>query len=67
MNPIGLVGVALGAFCLLGAYSNGDWFFTNGKARPVVNTLGRPGARVFYTLLGTAFFAVGVLHTFGVA
>ena len=67
MNPLGLIGVGLGAFCLLGATTNGDWFFTNWKARPVVNTLGRTGARVFYVLLGTAFLAGGVLHLFGIA
>ncbi len=66
MNPLGLMFVALGAFSMLGAICNWDWFMNARKARFVVKILTRKGARIFYGVLGLAIVVLGVLGTVGI-
>ena len=60
MNPIGLVGIAAGLFCVVAAYKDWERFFTHHKAKFIVKMLGREGARVFYTVVGCVFIAGGM-------
>ncbi len=53
--------IALGAFSLVAAVFNFDWYFETGGASTFVRRLGRRGARVFYALLGAALICCGVL------
>jgi hypothetical protein len=66
MNPIGLLFIAAGAFSLVAAVCDWDWFMNARKARFMVNLLTRNGARVFYSLLGLALLVLGILTTAGV-
>ena len=66
MNPIGLFFVAGGAFSILGAVCNWDWFMNARKARFVVKVFTRNGARVFYGILGLALVSLGVLGAMGI-
>lgn len=66
MNPIGLFLAAAGAFSIVGALCDWDWFMDNRKARPLVKILTRTGARIFYFLLGLSLFVLGALVTIGV-
>lgn len=66
MNPLGLLFIAAGAFSMLGAICNWDWFMNARKARFVVKILTRNGARIFYGAFGLAIAVLGVLGTFGV-
>jgi hypothetical protein len=67
MHPVGVGMVALaGAFSVLGAWRNWDWFFAYPPAPIFVALLGRKGARVFYILLGIALMVGGVLGGLGV-
>lgn len=65
MNPIGLFFVAVGAFSMLGAICNWEWFMNARKARFMVRILTRSGARIFCGILGLAFVVLGVLGTMG--
>ena len=49
-----------GPFAMAGAVLDWDWFFADARARPLVEKLGRVGARVFYFLLGGLLTAFGV-------
>ena len=66
MNPLGLLLIAGGAFSMLGAICNWDWFMNARKARFVVKIFTRGGARIFYGALGLAIAVLGVLDTVGV-
>jgi hypothetical protein len=66
MNPLGLIFIAAGAFSMLGAICNWDWFVNARKARLTVKILTRNGARVFYCVLGFAIAVLGVLATTGI-
>ena len=66
MNPIGLIFVATGVLSFMGGIFNWDWFFNTFKARMVVKTFGRYGARIFHCILGLALIVVGALTTFGI-
>ena len=66
MNPLGLIFIAGGAFSMLGAICNWDWFMNARKARFVVKILTRDGARIFYGALGLAIAVLGVLSTTGI-
>lgn len=61
MNLIGLIFVAAGIFCILGAVLNWDWFINSRKARLIVKLLSRNGARIFYGLLGAGIVTYGIL------
>jgi hypothetical protein len=66
MNPIGLIYIGVGMFSFLGGIFNWDWFFNAWKARMVVKTFTRKGARIFHCILGIGFVVVGALCTFGI-
>lgn len=52
--------IALGIFSIVAAIGNFDWYFKTSGAMTFVGWLGRPGARVFYVLLGLGLVACGV-------
>ena len=66
MNPVGLIFVAAGIFSICGAAFDWDWFINSRKARFVVATFGRTGARVFYGLLGILIVIMGLCITLGI-
>ena len=66
MNASGLVFMAAGAFSMLGAICNWDWFMNARKARFMVKILTRNGARLFYGILGVGFAVLGVLTGMGI-
>jgi hypothetical protein len=66
MNPVGLLLVAAGIFCVCGAVLNWDFFMNNSRAWLFVKIFGRNGARFFYVLLGAAITIGGVLMTLGI-
>jgi hypothetical protein len=66
MNPLGLIFIAAGAFSMLGAVCNWDWFMNARKARFVMKILTRKGARIFYAALGLAIAVLGLLGTMGI-
>jgi hypothetical protein len=66
MNPVGLIIGAAGAFSMLGAICNWDWFMNARKARFMVKILTRNGARIFYGILGLGLVVLGVLATMGI-
>lgn len=49
-----------GPFAIVGAALNWDFFFSDDRAQPFVDLLGRGGARVFYMLLGAALAGFGL-------
>ena len=51
--------IALGAFSLVAAIFNFDWYFETSGATTFVNKFGRKGARIFYALLGLALIGCG--------
>ena len=53
--------IALGAFSLVAAIFNFDWYFETSGATTFVNKFGRKGARIFYALLGLALIGCGTL------
>ena len=53
--------MALGAFSLIAAIFNFDWYFETSGATTFVNKLVRTGARLFYALLGLALIGCGTL------
>jgi hypothetical protein len=65
MGP-GLIFLAIGIFTLSGAIFDWDWFMNSRKAKFFVTIFSRPGARIFYGLLGSGFFVLGILAMFGV-
>jgi hypothetical protein len=52
--------VGAGAFSVIGAEANWNWFFGARRARLVAMVLGRGGARAFYALLGGGLVGAGV-------
>ena len=66
MNWYGLFFVAAGIFAICGAGFDWEWFMNNRKARFFVATLSRPGARIFYCILGLALVTLGTLMTPGI-
>lgn len=53
--------IALGAFSLIAAIFNFDWYFSTSGAATFVRRLGRRGARIFYAILGVVLMVCGVL------
>ncbi|MCC7012787.1 MAG: immunity 17 family protein [Planctomycetes bacterium] len=58
---LALIVIAVGAFSLLCAIKDWDWFILSAKAKLVVLLLGRKGARIFYAVLGIVLIAMGVI------
>jgi len=63
--------LGVGATCLIGGLIsiggsalNLDVFLNSAKAQPIVQSLGRTGARLFYIALGIAFSALGAFLVF---
>ncbi len=56
----GLLVIASGAFSLLAAIFNWNWFFRASKSALICKLFGRTGARIFYGLLGALLFAGGL-------
>ena len=52
--------MAAGAFTILAAISNWDWFIGHYRARLVVMLVGRNGARIFYGILGIVIIVVAL-------
>lgn len=51
-----IVGVMLGAFFLLGAFSSGEWF----TVQWLVKSVGRNGAKAVYVVLGIVLIVVSL-------
>jgi hypothetical protein len=66
MNLGGFVIAAVGLFAICGAVFDWDWFMNHYRARLFVWMFGRPGARIFYAILGTGFIILGMLFVLGV-
>lgn len=58
--------VGTGAFGIVGAAMDWNWFMESRKAQLWVRLFGRNGARVFYAILGAAIAVLGVLLALGV-
>ena len=59
--------MAVGAFTILGAAANWEWFMNGRRAQFFLWLFGRDGARVVYFLLGLAFAAYGLAILTGLA
>jgi hypothetical protein len=57
--------LASGPFAILASIVGWEWFLSDPTARPVVERLGRTGARFFYAALGAGLTLIGlwVLHS----
>lgn len=60
MNPWGLLFIAIGLFAAGAGVFDWDWYMNSRKARFLRAMIGRMGARIFYTLVGSAIFAMGL-------
>ena len=68
MTPT-IIGILLGLaglYTLAGAITNWDWFMESRKASRWVKLIGRNNARIFYIILGTLLFILGVLFALGI-
>lgn len=52
--------VVLGAFAVLAALLDLEWYFRTSGAQMFVRWLGRRGARIFYFILGIGLMACGL-------
>lgn len=66
MNPLGLLIVAAGIFCVSGAVFDWNFFMNSSRAWIFVKMFGRNGAGVFYVLLGGFITVLGALMTLGI-
>lgn len=55
-----VVVMLIGLFPICGAIFNWEWFFSNYKARGIVNIFGRTGARIFYVIIGLLLMGIGI-------
>ncbi|MDD4516260.1 immunity 17 family protein [Massilibacteroides sp.] len=53
--------LSLGAFSLIAAIRNSDWYFSTHGAKMFIKWFGRSGARIFYGLLGLTLIACGII------
>jgi predicted transporter len=53
--------VFVGLFSVAGGILNWDWFFADRKAKPIVRSFGRTGARIFYVIIGLAVMTLGII------
>jgi hypothetical protein len=51
--------MALGAFSIIAAIFNFNWFFSTNSAAIFVKWFGKKGARIFYGLLGLCLISAG--------
>ena len=67
MDPsIVIMLLVCGAFAVLGAWRNLEWYLASPPAPMVVTLFGRNGARIFYLILGSFILAGTVLRALGV-
>ena len=57
----GSIAIVFGLFTICAAALDWEWFMNHRKARFLIGFIGRPGARVFYTLLGLVLIVGGGL------
>ncbi len=55
-----ILSILAGAFSLLGAIFDWDFFFNSYKARRMVNLIGRTAARIFYAIVGIFLIGLGI-------
>jgi len=62
VDPVigGVFAIGAGAFSVICAAADFDWFMNNRKAAFFVAMFGRNGARVFYVVLGLGLIGLGV-------
>jgi hypothetical protein len=65
LNIFNLITLGAGAFCLLGAIMDWEWFMSYRWARFISEIFGRAGARIFYAALGLVLIAAGVARIMG--
>ncbi len=53
--------MAIGVFSIIASIINWDAFFNSSKAGIFLKLFGRNGSRIFYFLLGTTIFSIGLL------
>jgi hypothetical protein len=61
---IGCLIAVFGAFTMVCAIANWDWFMNSRRALLLVRLFGRNGARIFYAVLGLAFVVGGAVVAF---
>ncbi|MEL6163376.1 MAG: immunity 17 family protein [Cyanobacteria bacterium J06641_2] len=57
--------ILIGLLSVAASYFNWDWYFNNYRARFLVKTIGRRGARIFYTFLGLFLVGLGTAILLG--
>ena len=57
--------ILVGLLSVAASYFNWDWYFNNYRARFLVKTIGRKGARIFYMVLGLFLVGLGVALLMG--
>lgn len=53
--------ILAGAFSVVCAACDFDWFMNNRKAQLIINKIGRNGARIFYITLGIVIIGFGAI------
>lgn len=66
MSKVFYLMIVFGAFLILTAIFNWDWYFKQRRAQIIIKSLGRTGARWLYGLLGVFFAVIGYLVIQGV-
>lgn len=62
----GIVITSIGAFSIVAAIKDWDFFMNHRKAKLFVKLFGRNGARKFYVLLGSFLVIAGALVSLGI-
>lgn len=57
--------ILVGLLSVAASHFNWDWYFNNYRARFLVKTIGRKGARIFYMVLGLFLVGLGTALLFG--
>ncbi len=61
---VGLTLLVAGLMSIVAAALDLEAFLGHNTAKPIVQALGRLGARAFYAVLGTVFLLIGVFCTY---
>ncbi|MCQ2468258.1 MAG: Imm17 family immunity protein [Ruminococcus sp.] len=62
----GLLCIAAGIFCFMGAYRQWGFYVNDGKYRFMAKMIGEGGARLFYMGFGVLIIVLGLLFMVGV-
>ncbi len=65
-TTINIIFILIGVFTFCGAWFEWNFFFKSRKAQTIVKLFGMKGAKIFYLVLGIAFFSVGLLDLIGI-